>query len=170
MTVKFTNDASTTLTSGITASATSLSVSSAANFPSLSSGEYTYLTLSNATDSQKEIVKCTAISGTTFTVTRGAESTTAQAFSTSDRVQLRITAGLLGDALDDTTYSHPATHLASMLTGALPAIDGSALLNLPSSSAFPFYRSDGTQDNITLDGGALPFYKSNGTQDNIGLA
>jgi len=34
----------------------------------------------------------------------------------------------------------------------------------------PFYKADGTQDNITLDGGALPFYKSNGTQDNIGLA
>jgi len=28
-------------------------------------------------------------------------------------------------------YSHPGTHPASMLTGALPAIDGSALTNLP---------------------------------------
>ena len=154
MTVKFSNDASTTLTSGITATATSLSVTSAANFPSLNSGEYTYITLSNVLDTQKEIVKCTAISGTTFTVTRGVESTTAQSFSSGDRVQIRITAGLFGDALDekvddsqvqtnvpsgavftDTVYSHPSTHSASMLTGALPAIDGSALTNMPAGGA-----------------------------------
>lgn len=30
-----------------------------------------------------------------------------------------------------TNYQHPATHPASMLTGALPAIDGSALTNMP---------------------------------------
>ena len=35
---------------------------------------------------------------------------------------------------------------------------------------FPFYKADGTQDNIGLDNGSLPFYTSNGTQDNIGLA
>jgi len=127
MTVRFSNDAKTTLTTGINATATSLSVASAATFPSLSGAEYTYITLSNVLDTQKEIVKCTAINGSTFTVTRGAESTTAQSFNAGDHVQIRITAGLFSDVLDekvddgqvltnvpagavftDTVYSHPA--------------------------------------------------------------
>ena len=127
MTVRFSNDAKTILTTGINATATSLSVDSAATFPSLSGAEYTYITLSNVLDTQKEIVKCTAINGSTFTVTRGAESTTAQSFNAGDHVQIRITAGLFSDVLDekvddgqvltnvpagavftDTVYSHPA--------------------------------------------------------------
>jgi hypothetical protein len=68
-------------------------------------------------------------------------------------------------------YTLPSTLPSSMLTGALPAIDGSALTNLPSTTGvFPFYKANGTQDNIVLDAGALPFYKADGTQDNIGLA
>ena len=35
-------------------------------------------------------------------------------------------------------------------------------------SGFPFFKSDGTQDNIhSTNGGEFPFYLSNGTQDNI---
>ncbi len=42
--------------------------------------------------------------------------------------------------------------------------DASSAIN-----TFPFYKSDGSQDNISLVGGELPFYKSDGTQDNIGV-
>ena len=34
---------------------------------------------------------------------------------------------------------------------------------------FPFYKSNGTQQNITLVGGELPFYKSDGSASNIGV-
>ena len=40
-------------------------------------------------------------------------------------------AKLNGIATSANNYTHPGTHPASMLTGALPAIDGSALTNLP---------------------------------------
>jgi len=44
-------------------------------------------------------------------------------------------------------YSHPGTHPASMLTGALPAIDGSALTNLPGGGKLlqVYNYSDGTR-------------------------
>jgi hypothetical protein len=38
------------------------------------------------------------------------------------------------------------------------------------STGFPFFKSDGSQDNIHSDGGAFPFFLSNGTQDNIAIS
>ena len=148
MTVKYTNDARTALASGITASATSLTVLSTANFPTLASGDYTYLTLSNPADTVKEIVKCTAICGTTLTVIRGQESTTALAFNSGEHVQLRITAGLLGDAITegmsgisgDTYNSDPVLTSKVLdsntlyLTGNYFTIEHGALLTLPHDS------------------------------------
>lgn len=112
MTVKYANSATTTLLYDITALATSLIGRSSDNFPALAVGEHTYLTLSNSMDTEKEIVKCTAISGTTFTVVRGQESTTAITFSAGDHVQLRITAGLIGDAIADAVIASTATAVA----------------------------------------------------------
>ncbi|SUZ59489.1 uncharacterized protein METZ01_LOCUS12343 [marine metagenome] len=34
-------------------------------------------------------------------------------------------------------------------------------------SVFPFYKTDGTSDNITITSGQFPFYKADGTLDNI---
>ena len=69
MAIQFSNLASTSLASGVSSSATSVSVTSASLFPTLGGGDYFYATLSAGTGS--EIVKVTAISGTTFTVIRG---------------------------------------------------------------------------------------------------
>ena len=56
---------------------------------------------------------------------------------------------------------------ASLLTGALPALDGSALTGL---GVFPFYKGDGSSDPINLTNNQeLPFYKSDGSADNIAL-
>lgn len=38
------------------------------------------------------------------------------------------------------------------------------------TAGFPFFKSDGTQDNISVAGGSFPFYKSDGTLDNILVA
>tara|TARA_R110002096_G_scaffold664_3_gene3920 strand:- start:4960 stop:7191 length:2232 start_codon:yes stop_codon:yes gene_type:complete len=171
MTVKFTNDARTALASGITASSTSLTVVSTVKFPTLASGDYTYLTLSNATDTAKEIVKCTAISGTTLTVIRGQESTTALAFNIGEHVQLRITAGLFGDALDEKVddsqvltnvpvsaiFTDTITTSASDLTSGtlpddrfpaiLPAISGANLTDLPAAGGTAEFVASGTLPN-----------------------
>ena len=61
-------------------------------FPSLGAGDYFYCTLAN-TAGTVEIVKVTARSTDTFTIVRAQEGTSASAFSTGDKVELRLTAG-----------------------------------------------------------------------------
>lgn len=39
----------------------------------------------------------------------------------------------------------------------------------PSGTCFPFFRANGTQDNITVTLGKFPFFRADGTQDNIDL-
>lgn len=95
MAVLYTNNASTTLASGITNSATSLTVATGtgALFPSLSGGDVFYATL--ASGSTYEIVKVTARSTDTFTIVRAQDGTSAAVWSTGDLVELRITKALL---------------------------------------------------------------------------
>tara|TARA_B100000212_G_scaffold337655_1_gene312877 strand:+ start:524 stop:1456 length:933 start_codon:yes stop_codon:yes gene_type:complete len=99
MSVKFANNAHSTLASSITTSATSITVASGqgARFPSLSSGEYFYATLID-TSNNLEIVKVTARSTDVLTATRAQESTTARAFASGDRIELRVTAQGIVDA------------------------------------------------------------------------
>ena len=92
---QFTNNAATTLASGILAGATSLTVAAGtgALFPALSGGNFFYCTLQNTAGTTIEIVKVTARSTDTFTIVRAQEGTSASAFSTGDKVELRLTAG-----------------------------------------------------------------------------
>ena len=98
MPVKFANNAVSTLASSISDSATSITVASGegALFPSLTGSEYFFITLIDASNNL-EIAKCTARSSDVLTVTRAQESTTARAFSSGDRIELRITAQSLLD-------------------------------------------------------------------------
>ena len=89
------NNASTTLASGVTNSATSISVASASGFPSISGSQFFYVTLDDATNI--EIVKVTGVSGTTFTIVRGQDDTSGTAFSTGTVVAIRITKLILKD-------------------------------------------------------------------------
>ena len=101
MAVKFTNNAATTLAAGINSSATSISVTDGSVFPSLSSGEHFYCTFDDTTNT--EIVKVTARSGNTLTVVRGQDDTTARAFSSGDKAELRVVAALLEDVKTEVT-------------------------------------------------------------------
>jgi hypothetical protein len=94
--VLFTNNASTTLSAAISStSATSISVASSSTFPAPGAGEYFYATIDDG--SNIEIVKVTAVSGTTWTVVRGSDNTTAATFANGTTVQLRAAAALLTD-------------------------------------------------------------------------
>jgi hypothetical protein len=96
MGVVFTNNAETTLAAAITStSATSISVTSSSTFPAIQAGEHFYATLDDGTNN--EIVKVTGVSGTTWTVVRASDSTTARTFANGITVQLRATAALLTD-------------------------------------------------------------------------
>lgn len=92
---QFTNNAASTLASGISAGDTSITVATGTGgiFPTLTGSQFCYCTLQNTTGTVVEIVKVTAHSGDNFTVVRAQESTAASSFSTGDKFELRLTAG-----------------------------------------------------------------------------
>ena len=91
-TVQVKNNAYSTLASGISNVATSLTVATGhgARFPAVTtaSGDYFYATLID-TSNNLEVVKVTNVSTDTFTIVRGQDSTTARAYSAADRIELR---------------------------------------------------------------------------------
>jgi hypothetical protein len=100
MGLKVTNNAFGTLNAGITSSSTTivLQAGEGARFPTLSAGDYFYATLIDTTNNL-EIVKVTARSTDTMTVVRAQDNTTARAFSTNDRFELRPTAALFNEVV-----------------------------------------------------------------------
>lgn len=104
----FTNEASTTVSAGGTdapAQGTSQSwtVASSASFPAAVTGTSQFHVEDPAAPS--EIMTVTNVSGTTWTVTRGAESTTPVAHAAGFTVQQVITAGFLGSVPQSVTSS-----------------------------------------------------------------
>ena len=137
MAVKFTNNAKTTLASGITSSATSATVTDGSVFPSLSSGEHFYCTFDDGTNN--EIVKVTARSGNTLTIVRAADNTTARAFSSGNQAELRATAALLTDiqeniaakSANQTVYNTTTASSATTYdVGTDPGVEGNAMVFL----------------------------------------
>ena len=102
MGVKFTNNAYTTLASTISSSATSFTLTSAAGFPTLAAGDWTYLSLTD------EVVKVTAISGVTCTC-----DATSGGHAAGITVELRMTAELLNDFAEDLGSGYKGGDIAS---------------------------------------------------------
>jgi hypothetical protein len=102
MGLKVTNNAFGTLNAGINDSATTivLTAGQGSRFPTLSAGDYFYATLID-TANNLEIVKVTARSTDTMTVVRAQDNTTARAYSTNDRFELRPTAALFNEKAND---------------------------------------------------------------------
>jgi hypothetical protein len=109
MAIQFANNAYSTLASGITNSATSITLTTGegARFPALTGSNYFLATLIDASNNL-EIVKCTTRSTDVLTVVRAQESTTGRAYATGDRIELRITAGVLDALYDDTDTTYTA--------------------------------------------------------------
>lgn len=121
MVMKFTNNATTTLATGIDDLATSLTVATGLGnlFPSLSGGDYFYCTLSDVAGNV-EIIKVTARSSDTFTMVRGQDNTTADSWTAGDKVELRLVAASLNDIpkLDEAnTFSGRQTHSVGTVSG-----------------------------------------------------
>jgi len=118
----FANNANTTLASSLTNSATSMSVTSASAFPSPTGSQYFYCTLADAATQQTiEIVKVTAVSGTTFTIVRGQDGTSGTAFNSGDVVSLRLVRASLNDfpKLDENnTFTYAPTFNTALAVGS----------------------------------------------------
>ena len=99
MAVKYSNNAFSTLSGGITNSATSISVASVATFPSITGSNHMYLSIIGS--SYVEIVKVTNVAGTTLTCVRAQDGTTGTAANSGDRIELRVTTAMLTDAITD---------------------------------------------------------------------
>ena len=151
MAVKYSNNATTTLPGAITDSATSITVTDGSVFPAISSPDYAYLTLASTTAT--EVVKCTNRAGNVLTVLRAQEGTTASAFTTDDRVELRLTSAMLTDVLAETVANAAtsATNAAASATSAAASYDAFDDRWLGTKSSNPTLDNDG---NALQDGAA----------------
>lgn len=95
----FANFFQTTLSAAVTTGATSISVASGTGAPTIAAGQqWAIVVQSAATPSVREIMYVTAVAGAAFTVVRGQEGTTAQAWSVADNVFGTNTAGQMAAA------------------------------------------------------------------------
>lgn len=98
MVVKLANNAVSTIAASITAAATALSVqgADAGKFPSLAEGDWHPATIIDPAGNM-EIVRVTARAGAVMTIVRAQEGTTARAFASGSRIDIRLTAGAFAE-------------------------------------------------------------------------
>ena len=98
MTIKFTNNATSTLALSILQTDTSLTLATGdgSKFPSLGTSEYFYTTIFTS-DTVFEIVKVTARTGDVLTIVRGQEGTSAIGWNSGTPITHRVTAQSLKD-------------------------------------------------------------------------
>jgi hypothetical protein len=163
MAVKFANNVSTTLSAAINATQTTISVADASGLPTLSSGDYIYLTIDTDTNSPTiEVVKVTGVSTNTLTVVRGQDGTTASSFSNGTKVELRVTAAALDDissAADTESVSISGDTMTGSLTTPGLTVNGSAILGSTASNYDQYVRGNSNvglriQTNAQGTGGA----------------
>ena len=95
MAIKFSNNATTTLSASLNAVATTATVADGSVFPALGGSDHCYVTINGA--SGTEIVKVTAIATNTLTIVRAQDGTSALAFVSGDKVELRLVTAALND-------------------------------------------------------------------------
>ena len=164
----FTNNAATTLASGISNVATSLTVAAGtgAEFPTLAGSEYFFCTIANNAGSV-EIIKVTARSTDTFTIVRGQDGTAGAAWSSGDKVELRLTRiDLLNfPQLDSTntfatTQTFSAAPVLSTLTGVVLGAGAGAATAVAAGASGNLLTSNGT----TWTSAAAPVELPSGTR------
>lgn len=131
MALKLTNNAASTLASNITDSQTNIPLASGhgARWPTLGVGDWCPTTIVKA-DGTREIVRVTGRTGDMLTVTRGEEGTTGVAFTTGDKIELRLTAAATEALVEATAFQAALatkadivhTHAQADITGLTAAL------------------------------------------------
>lgn len=132
MSVKLTNNASSTLAANISSSATAIALPSGdgAKFPTLGAGDWFPATIVDSS-ANREIVRVTAIAGDSLTVARGQEDTVGRSFLAGDRIDLRLTAGAVADIQE--SIAALSTLAASLAPLASPALTGDPTAPTPTA-------------------------------------
>jgi hypothetical protein len=139
MPIKLKNNATGLLATSISASDTGLvlQAGNGAAFSALGAGEYFYATLASA-GGTLEIVRVTARVGDTMTVVRAQEGTSAAGFAAGSRLEQRVTAQSVIDAVGDVV----ASQVGFTPTGGIAATDVQAALAEVDSEKIAFTRLD----------------------------
>lgn len=168
MGIQFSNLATTTLSSSITAYATSIDVTDGSGFPALSAGDFFYATL-DTPPSATEIVKVTALSGNTLTVVRAQDGTSATSHASGDTIALRLVAAVLeslrdnagstytagtGLSLSGTTFTNSSPDQTVSLTGSGGTTVSGTYPNFTVSSTSGS-GSTGLADGLSITGRSL---------------
>lgn len=176
MDIRFTNNAASTLYSGMTAGATTLDLVSAADFPEAGSGTYFYITIVNQAGA-REIIKCearTAGSNTLSSLTRGVDGSTAQPWAAGDKVQVRVPSIVLQDIIDafeaaDTVLEAADTALDVRVTALEDHLEAPAGTRLFFHSDTPptGWTTDATiaDQLLAIKGGSNAYNVSGGTKN-----
>jgi len=158
MGVKFTNNASTTLTSAVAINDTTISVADASSFPDISSSGYYYVTIGS------EVIKVTSISGTTLTIVA------ATAVHTSGSgVEIRVAAEILEDIRTETTnraISDSTSTTSSVINASSTAVKAAYDVG---NHSHPYEAADATilkeseiVDNLTSTSTSAPLSANQG--------
>ncbi len=150
MALKLANNAVSRLASPITTASTTIALTpgDGAKFPTIGAGDWFPITVVKR-DGTLEIMRCTARTNDTLTVTRAQEGTSAVAFAAGDRVELRLTAAALaGASVDAATKLQTARTITIGNTGK--SFDGSANVSWSLAEIGVVSASDTTQGIVEL--------------------
>ncbi len=148
----FANFYTTTLAASLSSTATTLSVSSTTGLPTLSTGQAFPLVLTSAASpgSVYEVVYCTGISGSSLTIERGQEGTTAANWNAADIIFTTMTANTVlsntGSTLTGGTLAGTTTNSGTISGGT---VSGATLSGTTTNSGTI---SGGTVSGATLSG------------------
>lgn len=149
------NNVNTQLAAAASSSATTLTLASSANLPTLTTGQAMPLTLNDAATGQNyEIVYVTAITGVTLTVVRAQEGTGALTWNVGDYAFCPPTAGTVATALGNSSNTFsvaPATQSQHAIQAAQAAGVVGSVRNLVMSVTAASATATLTADEIIVE-------------------
>lgn len=153
------NNINTTLAAAVATTDTSIDVVSVANFPTLGADDIIPLTLStNVAGVLPEVVYVTAISGTTLTVSRGQEGTTAQNWIVGNAVRCGPTAGTIPP------YVEGGTTITTVAGGSLSVAE----TPLPGTTTASEYTATYVATNVSAQSATFGAYYEVGSKQTNG--